>query len=424
MIRNKPKVPLSTKAKRRIIIRTLLIILAIVIVERIYNSRDEFQTVAEDAEYYGILDAGFTDKEKLKEFKFISNLLEENYPFFEVNKRVNNIDWMKNKSKYKRILRNAKGDAEYFAALNNILGDLNDRNTFILTGDEFKLYYKYYYPDKRHVLHYERSLARYMFDGHLNNIGVDLEEYPMFYDGPVLETKILAEDELAYMKIHTMSNYRIEEDYPEIKKFLKEVEEYEKLIIDIRGNAGGSDEYWKKIVELLVDEVHSAEYYSFFKQKSKTEQDPFKVSGITTIKELDDKVLEKFPPEVKIDFKYYKVNKIQIHPNNDVNFKGRIYLLIDKETYGSSEKFAAFAKDTGFATLVGETTGGGMAFEEIPIKNLSYGGFIISYSRELVLNSDGTINMETGTTPHILVDDTTYNEDITKDKCIQAVIED
>lgn len=90
-----------------------------------------------------------------------------------------------------------------------------------------------------------------------------------------------------------------------------------------------------------------------------------------------------------------------------------MYLLVDGEVFGSAEKFAAFAKDTGFATLVGETTGGGMSFEEIPITNIPYGGFIISYSREMVLNSDGTVNMETGTTPDV---------DMVKDKCIQAVI--
>ena len=424
MLKRNKKIPLSSKAKRRIIIRILLIIFAVIIGERIYNSRDEFQTEALDAEDYGILDAGFTSSEKIREFKFICQLLEENYPFFKVNERVNGIDWFENIGKYKRILRNTKGDGEYFVALNNILKDLNDRNTFILTGDEYRLYYKYYFPDKREILHYERSLGRYMFDGQLDNIEVDPKKHPLFYEGPVLETKVLVEDEIAYMRILAMSNYRIEEDYEKIKSFLKEVEDYDKLIVDIRGNAGGSDEYWQRIVELLIDEGHSAEYYSFFKQKAKTAQDPFLVSGLTTIEFLDDKILASFPEEVRTDFKYYKLNRIKIDPKEDVNFKGKIYLLVDEEVYGSAEKFAAFAKDTGFATLVGKNTGGGMTFEEVPIQNMPYGGFIISYSRELVLNSDGTINMETGTSPHILVDNTTYNKNMEKDKCIQAAIED
>ena len=49
--------------------------------------------------------------------------------------------------------------------------------------------------------------------------------------------------------------------------------------------------------------------------------------------------------------------------------------------------------------------------------------FAIRYSRELGINQDGTINMETKTIPHILVDPTP-NEDFNKDECIQAVIRD
>mgnify|MGYP006887395442 FL=1 len=41
----------------------------------------------------------------------------------------------------------------------------------------------------------------------------------------------------------------------------------------------------------------------------------------------------------------------------------------------------------------------------------------------MVMNSDGTINMEEKTTPHIIVDDTTPNEDYSKDKCIQIILE-
>lgn len=39
--------------------------------------------------------------------------------------------------------------------------------------------------------------------------------------------------------------------------------------------------------------------------------------------------------------------------------------------------------------------------------------FVFRYSRELSLNADGTINMETKTVPHIIVEDPTYHEDFT-----------
>lgn len=411
------------RTKRKIII-TLLIIIVLIVPQRLYNSKSEFQTTAEDASYYGILDAGFTYKEKLKEFKFLYEILEENYPFFKVNKRLNNIDWLANKSKYKRILRNTKNDAEYLVALNNILKDLNDNNTYILTGDTYRRYYKHYYPERREVLNYSRSIARYNFDGDIRNIEFDPNNNLIFHNGPVLETKVLIENELAYMKIEAMSYYHIAEDYPKIKSFLKEVEGYNKLIIDIRGNSGECDEYWEKVLELLIDDVHSAEYYSFFRQHYKSTLDNFKIPNINSIRDLDEKILEKFPSEIKTDFNYYKVNSIEINPSSDLNFAGKVYLLVDREVSSSAEKFAAFAKDTGFATLVGENTGGGMTFEEIPMVNMPYGGFIINYSRELVMNSDGTINMETKTIPNIVVDDSTPDEDFNKDKCVQAVIDD
>lgn len=412
------------KVIKRIVIITIAIIILLIAAERIYNNSSKFQTKAEDADYYGILDAGFTTSEKFKEFKYVYELLEDNYPFFKVNERVNKIDWLENKSQYKRKLRNTDGDAEYLVAINDILGDLNDNNTYVLTGDTYKRHYLYSYSKQLNALNNMRSMARYNFNGDISNIELDPNNNLIYHNGPVLETEVLIENELAYMKIKAMAYNKTEEDYPKIEGFLKKVENYNKIIIDIRGNSGGSDEYWKQIVELLVNEVYSASYYSFFKQNPKSSLDDYLITNIRTIKDLDDNTLEKFPLEIATDFNFYKINTLEINPNQEVNFKGKIYLLVDGEVSSQAEKFAAFAKDTSFATLVGETTGGGMTFEEIPLINMPYGGFIISYSRELVMNSDGSINMETKTIPHIEVEDTTPDDEFNKDQCIQAVILD
>lgn len=406
---------------KRVVYAILATIALLILIERIYNSKAEFQTTAEAGDYYGIIDAKFTKKEKFRDFKDICSIIEAHFPYFEVNKRLHNIDWLSNKSRYKRIIKNTKNDSEFFVAMDNILKELNDDNTFILTGDIYHRYIKHYYPERSKILINERSLARYDFNG---NLDIDPNNNFIFHNGPVLDTKILIEDELAYMRVDAMSYYHIEEDYPKIKSFLKDVEDYDKLIIDIRGNKGGFDKYWENIVKLLINDTYSAEYYSFFKQTAKLTTDYFKVPNIKTIKDLDEKILEQFPEEIKRDFNFYKINRFELIPEEDINFKGKVYLLVDKEVISSAEKFAAFAKDTGFATLIGEKTGGGMTFEEIPMEYMPYGGYIITYSRELVMNSDGTINMEAKTTPNILIDDTTAKEDFNSDKCIQAVIKD
>src|SRR5690554_1682467 len=41
-----------------------------------------------------------TMEEKIEDFEYLYNLFKENYPFFEVNKRLNGIDWLSNKEHY------------------------------------------------------------------------------------------------------------------------------------------------------------------------------------------------------------------------------------------------------------------------------------------------------------------------------------
>ena len=47
---------------------------------------------------------------------------------------------------------------------------------------------------------------------------------------------------------------------------------------------------------------------------------------------------------------------------------------------------------------------------------------MLRYSREMAMNTDGSINKEAGTIPHIVLEDVTINKDLMKDKAVQAVI--
>lgn len=419
----------ETKNKiKRLIIILVAIIIPIFIIERIYNSRDEFQVTAEDASYYGILEAKLTTREKLHDFDYLYDTLEENYPFFKVNERLFGIDWLGNKKKYRRIVKNTKNDAEFFVAIDTMLKDLNNGHVNVFNGWSYrwfnKGYYEYYarYGDPKYLSMHEAMTNPYVMNRYKYNR--DIEEEVVLYPEPVFETKVLTENELAYIKIKQMAGFDVAEgDHHKIRRFLETVENYEKIIIDIRGNGGGYDKYWENLVRLLTDETLKVEYYSFFKDGHRQNQDVFKVKGTTTIKDLDDEILESFPEEVKTDFSFYKSYRVIKKPSKLIDFKGKVYLLVDKGVFSSAEKFASFAKDSGFATLVGEATGGDRVFEEIPIIFLPKTKFVIRYSRELGMNADGTINMETKTTPHIEVDPTPH-EDFRKDEAIQAVIKD
>lgn len=387
------------------------------------NSKDEVTTIAMDASEYGIVETNMSTEEKLEDFEYMYKLLEENYPFFEVNKRLYNVDWLGNKKKYTKIIKNTKNDAEFFVAIGRILSDLNNDHTHVFNGEVYNRYYKHFYPMEHEVLSYEKSMARYGFGGDVEKIEIDPNSNFLISDEPVLKTDILIEDEVAYIKIKSMSAYHITEDYSKISDFLKKVEDYDKIIIDIRGNGGGFDDYWKNIVRFLIDESKTMEYYSFFRGDYRDKYEMYKVAFAKPIDKLDEEILAKFPPEVKTDFDKFDTNYVSLQPWNVLDFKGKVYLLVDKYVFSSSEKFASFAKDSGFATLVGETTGGDRVFPEIPFAYLHNSGLVIRFSAELGINADGTINMETRTVPDIEVDPTT-NGDFTQDKCIQAVIED
>lgn len=419
---------MSIRQKRRIIIGIAITLLLIFAIERTYNYRDEFQVTAKEASQYDFIEAKLEYKHKIFDFNYLYETLEENYPFFKVNERLNGIDWLGNKSKYRRMIRNTKNDAEYFVALDRILGDLNNKHVKIFEGKEYKKLYKTYYEDfsRQNKLEYLPMydafsnpfvMERYDFTEDLGDI--------QLYDEPVLETKILIEDELAYIKIKEMAGFhKAKEDLIELKEFLKDAEAYEKLIIDIRGNSGGKDEYWENILKLLSNSPLNVKYYAFFKGGHRYELDPYKVEGATTIKVLEDNILSKFPEEIKEDFNYYKEEFINIEPQESgLDFRGKVYLIVDRYVFASAENFASFVKDSGFATLVGETTGGNRVFEEVPVIHLPRTKFAVKYSREMGINQDGTINMETKTTPHIKADPT-YNEDFNRDECIQEVIKD
>lgn len=413
----------------------VIIIIAVAIIAIGYN-KDTYQLVAEDVSYYGFVETNASTAEKLEDFEYLYKILEKNYPFFNVNKRLNNIDWLKNKKKYEKLIRNTENDAEFFVAIHLILSDLNNDHASILSGDSFKWFYNFYHE----IFYQYNALDKLQFFEALTNPNVisrykvkniNNVENKVLNDKDNLETKILKKDEVAYMKIKSMASSTVfENDHVKIREFLKETESYEKLIIDIRGNRGGVDKYWEDIVQLLIDEPLVAKYYSFFKDGDREENDPFRVSRISPTTTLDKKILNTFPQEVIDGFDFYNNYSIRINPwsisedlSEQIKFKGKIYLLVDSNVFSSAEKFASFAKDTGFATLVGETTGGDRVFEDIPIFHLPNTNFVIRYPRELSMNIDGTINMETKTIPHIKVD-STYNEDLSKDECIRAVIKD
>lgn len=367
-------------------------------------------------------------EDRLEDFEYLYKIISENYPFLKVNERVNGINWLEQKEKYIKLVENSNNDTIFMNNISAIVKDLNNGHTHVIDKESFKWYYTVYTNPK-----YKKSNKPWskVFKDKtvLKWYGFNEDEFENiksqgFFgsNAPAFHSDIIIPDEAAYLKISQMNGERVEEDGKEIRKFYEEVKDYNKLIIDIRGNSGGDDLYWmKNVIEPLTKEKISVGNYIFTRGNYGKPFYEARWMKQSPISKLDKNILENFPQEIKMDFDYYHISNRTIQPKNPIDFDGKIYLLVDKGVYSSSESFAAFCKDSGFATLVGTTTGGdGIGIDPL-FFSLPNSGIVIRFSSLLALNGDWTINEEVQTTPDIDID-SAVGYSYENDEAIQYVI--
>ena len=214
----------------------------------------------------------------------------------------------------------------------------------------------------------------------------------------LLETGIL-DGGAAYMKIPSFATAYSYTDAEAVADFFDEIRDTENLIIDIRGNGGGNSLYWYDLIVTpnAKTDLQSDSYY-LYKMNDYTYDYSVNVCGRT----LQDiaQLPEGFDP---LDFTHFTVTRLYV-PAAEDPYPGDIWLLVDENNYSAAEEFAVFAKNSGFATLVGTSRTGGDSPACTPmLLTLPESGFIFRMSTFYGLNPDGTSNERYGTAPDILV---------------------
>lgn len=386
-------------------------------------------------------DFNLSKEDYIEDFDFVYKTLKEYYPFFELNSELNNINWLDNKEKYESYISNSTNDISFYQRMNEVLNELNNPHTQLIPESYgVHMYLSYYHLPSSNWRHdisklYEKDDVRRRYN--INN--ETIEEYiiernnnddsTMSPQGNLIAHKII-EDELAYVKVNSMLNdLYIKNDKQVLKKFLKEIKDYNNLILDIRDNTGGSTEYWQKfLLPKIIDRDYETTFYLFIKSgklnKNIREKENFK----TDVNAFLDRT--NFTDEVKgilQEFDCYLESKMIVKPDiNSIKFKGNIYLLVDDSVYSSSEALASFCKETGLAKLVGTKTGGdGIGIDPIQI-NLPNSGYVLRFPNNLGVTSSGSINELDKTNPDIIVEKniTDIYSNFLDQKIIQAVIED
>ncbi|SCX87875.1 S41 family peptidase [Alkaliphilus peptidifermentans] len=384
-------------------------------------------------------------EEKLEDFEYLYKVIKENYPFLGVNKRMNGVDWVANYQRYKQKVLATNTDFEFHNVLEEILRDLNNGHTHIL-DQSFVIFCRDIYYHVLNDEHYKNSWYKIIFDS-LND-GVALKRYGLetlslkefnnenteeVISEPIENAEVgdIIEGMVGYIYIPKMiQNHQREKDEKLISNYLKEVKDYQALVIDIRGNSGGNNQYWSDfMLPLIIDKEYSFETYTFYREGEISSKLVDNWVGheeihLQKVEDLDKNKFSMLPPEVYDSFNNYYCYVYNVKPNEEsIRFHGNIYLLIDRWVYSASEAFAVFAKGVDFATLIGERTGGDGIGHDPWIEMLPNSGYLVRFPVDLSTTSDGTVNEEHKTTPHYEVEFSKKHESFKYDQCIQKVLE-
>lgn len=386
-------------------------------------------------------------EEALKaDFDYFMSLIKNDYPYLAVNQRLNNVNFLDNEPRYWQSVKGAKTKGEFASRLSEIIGELNNGHTDLIPLDDQNrtrdMYYKVYsgiveeggslainYKPWVETLKRKESVALYGPLPNLNKAATGEAQTQDEVFPNNVETQVIKDGQVAYIKIKSFNFFNEKADQPTIHSFIKANLSAKALVIDIRENGGGSTEYFKNIlVEPLLKKPLSITRYNLMRSgmnnkpyiEAITKANP---GAVKPISELDPSQFPKAQPEVFTIFDSFISDTMTYSPKNSLGFNGNIYVLVSGRVYSASEAFASFCKDTGFATLIGQRTGGDGYGTDPALFCLPNSGIIGRYPLQYGMMANGEANEEVKTQPDYVINQITVMNDLSLDKCVQKVIE-
>ena len=347
-----------------------------------------------------------TAEQKIADFEYLYAVLRDNYPFFGVAERKYGVDWLAKHDEYVERVAATADNKDYIAKLNRIINELRDGHLDIfptVLPEYFEEIYSSAPGYKKWVKMIKRSgrRAEYwssMFPSKPKvNVGDASRPVISFYsDSMFLEGKV------AYMRIASLDMNSLIVDGEKIDRFLSSIGDARCLVIDIQGNGGGNSHYWSKyIVPRLIETPLEYEAIVLSKKGAVNKYFKPRYFGRKSYQLESQPEGGSLPVELFDGSYYCHETKEKIKPKNPVDFKGKIYLLVDGGVFSSAGIWADFCKRTGWATLVGKTTSTQGMGSDPAIVCLPESGILVRYPVDSGINADGTFNGETGIRPDI-----------------------
>lgn len=241
---------------------------------------------------------------------------------------------------------------------------------------------------------------------------------------PNVYTTMLAEGKVAYVHINQMTPFaQAEEDARVLREFFAQLKDVPALVIDIRGNGGGDDRFWmlnivrplatKPLTKTSGGTMRNSEFIrSFADANLEFSKDVEGLSGTGRALEhsevpgaLTPEQLKNLPPEaLGPEFGPLWIGETTISPSGEYPYHGKVFLLVDHNVYSSAQGFTEFCKGSGWATVVGEYTGGSNDGFTPAMVTLPNSRIPIFFAAGMGLNPDFTAVEEALTAPDVLVE--------------------
>ena len=218
------------------------------------------------------------------------------------------------------------------------------------------------------------------------------------YPSLLVNTTIIEEGNIAYLYVGSFSTSKVEQYYEQVIDFYNQIEDYNYLIIDIRGNTGGTYSVWiDGIVSPLIKEAILHEQFFAYRTGE----------ALTNLFSnfLNEKVSKDqfayLPSEVHTeDFEVYR-NYMTYNPVGEVDFNGQIILLVDNIVFSAAEGFTNFCKEKDFANIYGTATGGDGIMLYPMYFVLPNSKLVVEFASAIGLDGNGFSNEEVRTQPDV-----------------------
>lgn len=186
------------------------------------------------------------------------------------------------------------------------------------------------------------------------------------------------------------------------------------LIIDLRGNPGGNNSFSDYMISYFADKPFC--FYSRFSVRTSSQTKSFwKDINDSTLTLLKEKILTT--PNGKIfEDKILFVNPVE----NIKQFKGNVYVLVDRFTYSNAPLTAALIQDYKFGEIIGEPTADltatyGSAHQfRLPNTKL-----LVMYPKAFIVRPNGNSKAE-GVIPDFIIKDNVFTD---KDEILDYTLE-